>query len=112
MVIRLHQSISQPPIEIPEPFYRIQKLVYRFACHPLFDWSIIGLIMINMVIIIVELTASKNASYKGGLKISNYVFCSIYIIECVLKVQTDRQTDRQTDSCNTVDDFVTQFYIH
>ena len=82
----LHQRLSQPADEIPPPLLSCQVVVYRFVKHPAFDWTILGLILVNVVVIIVELAAPISDDAKAKLKIVNYVFCTIYLVEVIFKV--------------------------
>jgi sodium/hydrogen exchanger 10/11 len=66
--------------------------MYRVAMHVMFDAVINVLIILNMIPIIIELTADDDSPYLGVLKTINYVYCAIYLIEAIWKVSDQTKT--------------------
>lgn len=70
------------------PDNRIQYFMYKVAMHVSFDAVMNVLILFNLIPIIFELTADEDAPYLSILRIINYVYCSIYVLEALWKVRT------------------------
>ena len=75
---------------VPEPENRVLLFMYRVAVHVSFDVVMNTLILINMIPIVFELTSPDDAWYMGTLKIVNYIYCVIYVIEASWKVSRHR----------------------
>ena len=71
---------------IPMPTNRVQLVMYHIAVHVMFDVVMHSLIILNLIPIIMEMTADDSAWYIGILRVVNYVFTSIYCMEAIWKV--------------------------
>lgn len=69
----------------PRPKYKCLNWSYVVVTHSLFEWLLFGVIVINMIGTIIELSL-KNRTGLLVLQYLNYVFCAIYIVEAVTKL--------------------------
>ncbi len=58
---------------------------YRMVTHFIFEWTIYGIISLNIIAIIVELTVTDVLTLQV-LTYINYVFCFIYLLEVIVKI--------------------------
>ena len=65
----------------------ILKGIHDVALHPIFKWTLVGIIIANVICNIIELTIN-NAKAILILDIFNYYFCAAYLIEAVIKVHS------------------------
>ncbi|XP_022089278.1 sodium/hydrogen exchanger 10-like [Acanthaster planci] len=76
--------------EIPEARFALSRLMFKVSSHVAFEVSIMAIIILNMIPIIMAFVVQEEhplyPQYKPGLKISNYVFTSIYTLEAIVKV--------------------------
>ena len=72
---------------VPPPRNLFLRYNYMIATHMAFDLTMYFLIGLNMIPIAFELNAKNDSVwYMGILKIVNYVYCAIYILEAMIKV--------------------------
>jgi sodium/hydrogen exchanger 10/11 len=71
---------------IPPPDHPIRRRLYYIATNFWFDTTVNTLIIINMIPISLELSVDEDVSYFIVLRVLNYIFCSIYVSEAILKV--------------------------
>ncbi|XP_048585520.1 sodium/hydrogen exchanger 10 isoform X2 [Nematostella vectensis] len=71
---------------IPPPKTPVQLFMYKVAAHVMFDATMNGLILLNVIPIIFELEADDNASYLPTLKIINYLYVTLYTMETIWKI--------------------------
>ncbi|XP_078585490.1 sperm-specific sodium:proton exchanger-like isoform X2 [Branchiostoma floridae x Branchiostoma japonicum] len=76
--------------QLPMPEHKFLRTVFIIVGHPAFEWSINVLIILNLIPIIIEFTIEESdpqfPEYQFYLRITNYVFFVIYILEAVLKI--------------------------
>ena len=58
---------------------------YLIALHPVFEWSLFAIIVVNGFCSLLELTVS-HTTVLSVLAVFNYIFCICYIIEAIIKV--------------------------
>ena len=71
---------------IPPPDYPIRRRLYYIATNFWFDTTVNVLIIVNMIPISLELSVDEDVSYFIVLRVLNYIFCSIYVSEAIIKV--------------------------
>lgn len=71
---------------VPPPRNLFLRYNYMIATHVAFDAAMNFLIAVNMIPISFELSVPEDVSYMKYLKIINYVYCSVYILEMITKV--------------------------
>ena len=68
----------------PSPKVKCCIGFYHVVVHAVFEWTLFGVIMINIICTIVELTIEDTTTLLV-LRYFNYVFCFIYIAEATMK---------------------------
>ena len=86
-IIKLMEWKSTSP---PKPAVQCCLGFYHLVVHFVFEWTLFGVIIVNIVCTIVELTID-DATGLMVLRYFNYVFCFIYITEATLKLVGLRQ---------------------
>ena len=73
---------------IPPPRNTFLRYNYLIATHMAFDILVNVLIITNLIAIVIELviTASEYANYAIYLKIINYVYFGLFVLEAIIKV--------------------------
>ncbi|XP_057290115.1 sodium/hydrogen exchanger 10-like [Hydractinia symbiolongicarpus] len=71
---------------VPPPRNLFLRYNYLIATHVAFDAVMNALIALNMVPIAFELSVSETVWYMKYLKIINYVYCGVYIMEAMIKI--------------------------
>ncbi|XP_028411372.1 sodium/hydrogen exchanger 10-like isoform X2 [Dendronephthya gigantea] len=74
-----------PAENIPPPDSPIRRRLYYIATNFWFDTTVNVLIIINMIPIALELSVDEDVSYYIVLRVLNYIFCTIYVSEAVIK---------------------------
>ena len=86
-IIKLMEWKSTSP---PSPNVKCCLGFYSLVVHFVFEWILFGVIMVNIICTIVELTIDDTTGLTV-LRYFNYVFCLIYIAEATLKMIGLRQ---------------------
>lgn len=86
-IIKLMEWKSTLP---PRPKVDCCLSFYKLVNHFVFEWTLFGVIIVNIILTIVELTVN-NTMVLLVLQYLNYIFCLVYIVEAVLKVIGLRQ---------------------
>ena len=71
--------------EIPRPSVKCCNGPYTIVNHAVFEWMMFGVIIVNVICSLVELTISNREGLRL-LEYLNYVFVVIYTVEAILKV--------------------------
>ncbi|CAH1258973.1 SLC9C1 [Branchiostoma lanceolatum] len=76
--------------KLPMPEHKVLRTVFIIVVHPAFEWSINVLIILNLIPIIIEFAIEEShpqfLEYQFYLRITNYVFFVIYILEAIFKI--------------------------
>ena len=86
-IIKLMEWKSTSP---PKPAVQCCLGFYHLVVHFVFEWTLFGVIIVNIICTIVELTIDDPTGLLV-LRFFNYVFCFIYIAEATLKMVGLRQ---------------------
>ncbi|XP_076866362.1 sodium channel protein type 4 subunit alpha B isoform X2 [Brachyhypopomus gauderio] len=81
---------KKPQKPIPRPQNCFQGLIFDFVTKQFFDFTIMGLICLNMVTMMVE-TDDQTPEADNILYIINFIFIVAFTAECVLKIIALRQ---------------------
>jgi len=76
---------------VPPPRNLFLRYNYMIATHVAFDAAMNILIAVNMIPISFELSVPEDVWYMKYLKIINYVYCSVYILEMITKMLAFRR---------------------
>lgn len=81
---------------IPAPVSCFGQVCWKIAMHPAFDWTITGIVTINMILVAIELGMLGSASQgmmseedeniDNAFGIINCVFLGIYTVEAIIKL--------------------------
>ena len=74
----------------PRPSVKCCLGFYNLVNHFVFEWTMFGVIFVNIILTIVELTVNDYMALLV-LQYLNYFFCLAYIVEAVLKIIGLRQ---------------------
>ena len=74
----------------PRPKIKCCFGFYDLVNHFIFEWTMFGVIFVNIILTIVELTVNDHMALLV-LQYLNYFFCMAYIIEAILKIIGLRQ---------------------
>ncbi|XP_078670954.1 sperm-specific sodium:proton exchanger-like isoform X2 [Branchiostoma floridae x Branchiostoma belcheri] len=76
--------------QLPKPEHKVLRTVFIIVCHPAFEWTINVLIILNLIPIIIEFVIEEShpqfPEYQFYLRITNYIFFVIYVLEAILKI--------------------------
>ena len=71
--------------DVPPPTRKFCHGPYRVVTHSIFEWLFFAIILVNSILTIVELTITDEKGLQA-LQYINYVFCTLYIVEAIVKV--------------------------
>ncbi len=75
--------------DTPRPTVRCCDGPYIVVTSSIFEWTLFGVILVNVILSITELSISNETGLEV-LEYLNYVFVVIYIVEAILKVNLPR----------------------
>lgn len=82
--------------DVPPPTRKFCHGPYRVVTHSIFEWLFFAVILINSILTIVELTITDEKGLQA-LQYINYVFCSLYIVEAIVKVTINGRGGRRRE---------------
>ncbi len=72
--------------DAPRPTLNFCKIPYTIVTSSIFEWTLFGVILVNVILCIIELSIT-NKTGLFVLEVLNYIFVVIYVVEASLKVR-------------------------
>ena len=97
------ELLQHPPLQPRSGIYgRLKRFCHSIVTNIWFDYIVMSIIVTNTVIMSLE-HHNMNQSFESTLKLSSYIFYSIYVVECILKMVGFGATSYFLDNWNRYD---------
>ncbi|XP_077969234.1 voltage-dependent P/Q-type calcium channel subunit alpha-1A-like isoform X2 [Styela clava] len=103
-------AISAKPLTrfMPANKSGLQYRVWKIVVSPVFEWFIMGLIVLNTIVLMLKdrWRIQNSSQYEDGLHYSNLAFTGLFTLECLLKMMAFGPINYFKDAWNSFD-FIT-----